>query len=282
MSQRGKSADSIPEILERLASELAALTEAANARRPSAALRRQLDSRLGALIARAETLLREVDPVRLPEVVFDPSDPAVVGRFIALALIAQPRVPLPSIEQFYGSGVYALYYTGGFDAYSPISGTENPIYVGKADAKSDTARTPIEQGPRLFIRLKDHHRNIGKAVDTLDAEDFYCRFLVVQTGWQGAAEDYLIDMFQPIWNNETGICHGLGKHGDAPSTRANRRSPWDTLHPGREWAWRDPRMGDARSHDRILADLERYFSTCKIYVDITHVFQEFVDKLRQV
>ena len=32
------------------------------------------------------------------------------------------------------------------------------------------------------------------------------------------------------------MCDGFGKHGDSYSTRPNRRSAWDTLHPGRPWA----------------------------------------------
>ncbi|MFP4202917.1 MAG: Eco29kI family restriction endonuclease, partial [Opitutales bacterium] len=26
------------------------------------------------------------------------------------------------------------------------------------------------------------------------------------------------------------------KHGDKATTRQNKRSPWDTMHPGRAWA----------------------------------------------
>ena len=48
--------------------------------------------------------------------------------------------------------------------------------------------------------------------------------------------NYLIDRFKPIWNNETKVCFGFGKHGDNAATRRNTVSPWDTLHPGRPWA----------------------------------------------
>lgn len=272
----------VTEVLERLDIELAALSEITGARQPSVSTRRQIDSRLRALVSRAGSLLRDLDPVRQPDFVFDPGDPAVVARFIALAMIAQQRRPLTDIQRFYGSGVYALYYRGGIDPYAPIRGTETPIYVGKADPASDTAGTPMEQGERLYNRLMDHRRSIAKAEGTLDIADFDCRFLVVQTGWQGAAEDYLIDLFRPAWNNETDICFGLGKHGDSPSTRANRRSPWDTLHPGRDWAWRDPGMGDARPRDRILADLEEHFSTVTIYHSLDQLMNDFIDRLRQL
>ncbi len=134
----------------------------------------------------------------------------------------------------------------------------------------------------LYGRLRDHLRSIGKAEDTLRVEDFQYRSLVVQSGWQGAAEDYLIHLFKPVWNNETGICYGLGKHGDAPTTRANLRSPWDTLHPGRDWAWRDPNMADARPPDRIIADLREHFASEPIYADLDQILREFVEELRQL
>jgi hypothetical protein len=70
-----------------------------------------------------------------------------------------------------------------------------------------------EQGERLAARLNDHRKNIGKAVSTLNVDDFQARFLVVQSGWETAAEDYLIHLFRPIWNSEVDILYGLGKHG---------------------------------------------------------------------
>ena len=282
MNERGKSKPAVTEILERLAAELTTLADTTSQQRPSASARRRLDAELRKLITRAEALLQDLDPIHRPRFMFDPGDPAVVGRFIALAMIAQPRSPLSTVERFYGSGIYALYYKGMFAAYAPISTTETPIYVGKADPRNDTAKTSVEQGTGLSNRLKDHFRSIGKADGTLNVDNFDCRSLVVQSGWQGAAEDYLINLFQPVWNNETGICYGLGKHGDAPSTRANLRSPWDTLHPGRDWAGRDPNISDARPRDRILADLEKHFSTCTIYRDVDQVLESFIEELRQL
>ena len=279
--RKGKQAEA-REVLEQLDAEISALKKLVDGRPPRGKARQEIDSKLRELVLRGETLLRDLDPTREPRFAFDPGDPAVVGRFIALALIAQESAPLADIQSFHGSGVYALYYKGEFAAYAPISGTETPIYVGKADPKAETARTPIDQGTRLYNRLNDHRRNIGKAKTTLDIADFDCRFLVVQTGWQTAAETYLIDLFRPAWNSETDICYGLGKHGDAPSTRANRRSPWDTLHPGREWAWSDPNMEDARSRTRILADLSHHFSKGKIYADENEMLNGFIEELRQL
>ena len=77
-------------------------------------------------------LLVELDPIDRPSAVFDPGNPRTVGYFVALALSAQTRRPLAALKDFYGTGVYALYYKGLFGAYRPISGSDTPIYVGMA------------------------------------------------------------------------------------------------------------------------------------------------------
>lgn len=282
MTSGRRSKNAIVDIADRLKVDLTELIETTTAARPSSVARKRLDTELRELVGRVDVLLRDLDPVRQPRFMFDPGNPAVVGRFIALAMISQPRVALGQAERFYGSGVYALYYSGDFPAYEPIKATETPIYVGKADPQTETAKLPAEQGQKLYGRLNDHRRNIGKAADTIDVEDFEYRSLVVQSGWQGAAEDYLIHLFKPVWNNETGICYGIGKHGDDPKTRSNLRSPWDTLHPGRDWAWRDPNMADAKPSKQIQAELKKHFATEAIYTDLDQVLKEFVEELRQL
>jgi hypothetical protein len=197
-----------------------------------------LRERILETMGRLQRLLEDLDPVKSPLHVLDPSDPEVVGRLIADTLLFQDRHRLDGLSRFYGSGIYALYYSGKFDAYRPASGTETPLYVGKADPAVHMATTPIQQGLRLWSRLSDHRKTINSA-DNLNVKDFDCRFLVVKSAWQNTAETYLIQRFLPIWNNEVGICYGFGKHGDDPKTRANTRSPWDTLHPGRKWATRE-------------------------------------------
>jgi hypothetical protein len=205
--------------------------------------------------------------------VFDPSNPKVVGRFVSLALVAQQRHPLAEIPRFYGSGIYAIYYNGPFPLYAPISGSETPIYVGQAAPAINNARTPLEQGPRLCGRLSDHRKNIGTAITTLDLADFQFRSLVVQSGWETAAEDYMIHLFRPIWNSETSILYGLGKHGDDATTRANKRSPWDTLHPGRKWA--EKSKEDAKSPATIETELSRHFEEHPVFPDLEHVLTSF-------
>ncbi|MCL2649119.1 MAG: Eco29kI family restriction endonuclease [Phycisphaerales bacterium] len=197
---------------------------------------KRLRGEVETLIAKLQQFAERLDPIRRPDFVFDPSNPEFVGQLIGRTLIEQPRHSLDELPKFYGSGVYAIYYRGAFAAYKPIKATETPIYVGKADPPTPDAKTVMDQGPKLCTRLKEHAKSIRAATSTLRIEDFYCRYLVVQSGWQKSAEDYLIHRFHPIWNQS--ICYGFGKHGDAPGTRANTRSPWDTLHPGRDWATR--------------------------------------------
>ncbi len=191
---------------------------------------------IGRAIVRLERLRESIDPIRLPDFIFDPSNPKFVGELVGKTLVEQPSQPLAALHRFYGSGVYAICYTGNFPPYHPIVGRKTPIYVGKADPPTPEAGNAKEQGTKLWARLAEHTKSIRSAKN-LDVNDFQCRYLVVQSGWQRSAEDYLIHRFSQIWNQPT--CFGFGKHGDAPTTRVNTRSPWDTLHPGRPWATRE-------------------------------------------
>ncbi len=245
----------------------------------SAAARRAVNGQLRKLIGDLEASLSSFDPVTHPTSIFDPSNPKIIGRFTALALVAQSRVALSDVGRFYGSGIYAIYYSGDFPTYSPLAGSETPIYVGKAGPATAGARTAHEQGERLWSRLNEHRKNIVKAVSTLKGEDFHARFLVVQSGWETAAESYLIHLFQPIWNKEVKILYGLGKHGDDPETRANKRSPWDTLHPARAWAV--DTKADARSQERISDDVRNHFERHPVFGNTTELLEAFFAELRQ-
>ena len=219
---------------------------------------KQLRSHVDKALDRLQRLAQELDPVQQPPYILDPAAPEIVGRLIADTLLVQGRQLLAAVARFYGSGVYALYYRGPFEAYQPIVNTETPIYVGKADPARPQALTPTEQGQRLWARLQDHQRSIT-AAGNLNLADFDGRFLVVRSAWQITAETYLIERFQPIWNNEVGLCYGFGKHGDAPETRGNTRSPWDTLHPGRTWATKAGNVPYPLSVVEITAQIARHF-----------------------
>ena len=102
---------------------------------------------LGNLIATIDDIRGEMDPIKDPGASFDPGNPDTAGRLVALALVAQERVPLNRVARTYGSGCYAIYYSGDHPAYSLVSGTETPVYVGKADPQ----RADLTQ-PRRGIR----------------------------------------------------------------------------------------------------------------------------------
>lgn len=250
---------------EALEAVLAAVGES-----PPQVVVRRIREGLAAHAGAVESARSASDPIRMPSGTFDPSDPKVVGRMVSLALLAQPLVRLAEIRPSYGSGVYAIYYTGDHPLYTGIAGSETPIYVGKADPATDDASTTREQGAKLTARLLEHAGTIATAagyanqladgLHPIRLEDFLSRRLVCATNAQLVAEKHLIRTFWPVWNAETKACWGMSKHGDAASTRANKRSPWDVVHPGRQWALDDRLVNSIEPDDiakRIVATLER-------------------------
>ncbi len=128
--------------------------------------------------------------------------------------MSYPAVPLPP-EDAVGRGIYTIHYDGQFHAYENLAGT--PIYVGQAR--------------NLRTRLGQHARSIEQA-DNLDIDDFRCRWLVLAPVWISLTEQILIDEYRPVWN----AIRGFGNHDQGTTRRAQKRSQWDTLHPGRPWA----------------------------------------------
>lgn len=240
---------------------------------PSPATVRRVRNGLTRHFQAVEKARSVADPVSTPLTSFDPSDPKTVGRMVSMALLAQPMVPLGAVKPAYGSGVYAIYYAGDHPLYARISGTETPIYVGKADPSNGDASSPREQGPRLTGRLIEHAATIATAeryalenplapgLSAIRLADFKCRRLVCATNAQLVAERHLIRMFWPVWNSDTKACWGMSKHGDAASTRRNKRSPWDVVHPGRAWALDEQLVNNATAEEvalRIDAILDEY------------------------
>jgi hypothetical protein len=183
-------------------------------------------------------------------------------------------------SRFYGSGIYAIYYGGDFSIYKPVAGRETPIYVGLAIPEIATAKTPREQGTKLADRLREHRKNIVKA-QNLSIEDFTCRWLVVATNWEIKAESALINLFRPIWNKETRLIQGFGKHGDALATRRNKRSPWDTLHEGRNWAKGgiEGTVVDQKTPQQITTKVRTHFSSHPPIDDLRQVLHELLSQI---
>jgi hypothetical protein len=238
-----------------------------------------------------ETVRAATDTVRMPKSTFDPASPKIIGRMVSLALFAQPMMPLGGLDRVYGSGTYAIYYHGANLLYAAISGTETPIYVGKADPSDGEADTPREQGARLTGRLIEHSETIAvaeayakregwSADKSLQLEDFTCRRLVCATNAQLAAEKQLIRMFWPLWNSDTKACWGMSKHGDSAGTRKNKRSPWDVVHPGRPWAL-DNRLDDSLSRAEITKRIDGVLLKSPPRKDHAALLEEMLAAFRQ-
>ena len=206
----------------------------------SAKSREQFVGDAAALRQELQRVRELVSPVKFGNIGITLGRSDSIAKFFAFSFLTHERCSLAELGKnpFYGSGVYAIYYEGHSDgaskAYNPLSGSETPIYVGKADPKTAYAETVEEQGQALHTRLKEHAKTIGQT--KLDLGYFTCRSAAIQSGMQAAVEEFMIRLFQPIWNKEMKICFGFGKHGDSATTRTNKRSPWDTMHPGRKWA----------------------------------------------
>lgn len=249
-------------------------------------LREGFDTYVADLAAFRERL----DPVRDPDRTFDPGNPDTVGRLVVIALLAQDRVPLRELSPTYGSGVYAIYYTGQHPAYAEIRDSETPVYVGKADPAEPGAATPRQQGVRLFRRLADHREAIKEVEtyartnglpDPLRVDDFECRRLVCATNAQLVAERHLIEIFRPAWNLESKICFGISKHGDAATTRVNNKSPWDVLHPGRSWAM-PSKLRAGMTPETVTSKLIDHFSRHTPFHDLEAILYIISDTFRQV
>lgn len=172
---------------------------------------------------------------------YNPLNKRHLGESVADALLLQEKVPLGKIESFDGAGIYAIYYSGDFEAYQPIvlaqtsEEHEMPIYVGKAvppGARKGLVGLDAATKGALYKRLNEHSESIQQTPN-LNIEDFTCRYLVVDDIWIPLGESLLIARFSPIWNQ---LIDGFGNHDPGSGRYKQERSRWDTLHPGRSWA----------------------------------------------
>ena len=165
---------------------------------------------------------------------YDPLSVDELGRNAARALMEFPAGGLPPSEPFPGVGVYTLHYVGSFSAYADIA-EDTPIYVGKADPPGRRqGRSSATSGTNALYRRLSHHAESVRAASNLDLKDFRCRWLVLDPVWIGLTEQVLIAQYQPIWNV---VVDGFGNNDPGRGRWNQRRSQWDTLHPGREWAF---------------------------------------------
>ena len=169
-----------------------------------------------------------------------------LGKSVADALLERKFGPLPPPERFIAAGVYAIYYNGPFEAYSPLIQknriaarrglAQTPIYIGKAvpaGARKGGFGLGSSPGLVLYNRLAEHADTIREAESTLILEHFRCRYIAVEDIWIPLGESMLIEMFSPVWNK---LLDGFGNHDPGKGRYRQQRSFWDTVHPGRLWA----------------------------------------------
>ncbi|MDR2141712.1 MAG: Eco29kI family restriction endonuclease [Deltaproteobacteria bacterium] len=174
---------------------------------------------------------------------YNPLDKINLGSSVADALLNSCVHKLGFLEPFNGAGIYAIYYSGNFKAYELLAKENSngkfsmPIYVGKAispGARKGNFGLNNLPGHAMFNRLKEHADSVD-AAENLNLNDFYCRFLVVEDIWIPLGEALLIAKFSPILNK---LIEGFGNHDLVSGRYKQIRSKWDTLHPGRSWAFK--------------------------------------------
>ncbi len=154
-----------------------------------------------------------------------------------------PIQNLPPSKPFLGTGVYALYYTGGYKIYEKYSALNRlsynyPIYVGKAVPsgwrQNRVSDDRLNQSFELYNRLKQHAASI-KSVSGLYVSDFMCRFVIFEEASSdmiGTIEATLIRLNNPLWNTTV---DGFGNHDPGSGRYEQAKSDWDVIHLGRKW-----------------------------------------------
>lgn len=209
---------------------------------------------------------------------FDPLARKHLGASVADALLGSPAMPLVDLAPFVGAGIYAIYYTGEFPSYRQLADANRegrfrlPIYVGKA------VPAGARQGGGIGTAGKDLHKRLGEhaksviAATNLEANAFFCRFLVVEDIWIPLGESLLIAKFAPVWNS---VITGFGNHALGVGRSAQSvMSLWDTLHPGRTGSGLIPQTVTAA---QLAAQAEDYLRSISIptsqFVEVDPVMQ---------
>ncbi len=201
------------------------------------------------------------------DILFNPLDKRNLGKSVVDALIERPVVELNAVSPFPGAGVYAIYYKGGFAPYEKLSSLNQvsetyPIYVGKAipsGARKGSSINTTLSSTALSKRLFEHATTIALA-DSLNVNEFTCRYLVVDDIWIALGEALLIEKYQPLWNV---VVEGFGNHDPGSGRYQGKRPVWDELHPGRPWADKcEPcKLSHAQILDNVAGYMERLSSS---------------------
>ncbi|MCG3132812.1 MAG: hypothetical protein FLDDKLPJ_03678 [Phycisphaerae bacterium] len=192
---------------------------------------------------------------------YNPLDKRHLGESVADAMLLRPITTLPPAEPFVGAGIYAIYYTGGFESYERLANRNRdnrytwPIYVGKAvpaGARRGGFGLGTNPGRVMYGRLREHAESIEQATN-LNLADFACRYLIVDDIWIPLGESLLIEKFSPLWNR---ALDGFGNHDPGGRRATQYRSPWDVVHAGRPWAAR--LATHPRSAEELLSQVRSY------------------------
>lgn len=202
-----------------------------------------------------------------PPPAFNPLATEALAESIGNTFLRLPPTAMPPRQVPAGAGVYAIYYTGDAAPYGDL-GQHNrraviqiPVYVGKAMPEGvRIGMTAQDIGFRVRIRLNIHARRLTEA--NFNLGDFQCRHLIIDPVWVPLGESLLIGLFEPVWNV---VVTGFGNNPVGVGRAAQRRSAWDTLHPGRQWSSQLPAGSTAqaretrdRIREHIAAVLRRY------------------------
>lgn len=205
---------------------------------------------------------REGQPEHDSSKPFNPLSKSHLAHSVTDALLAAEMRSLPPRERFSGAGVYVIYYNGALPVYRKLidhnktSRNHAPIYVGKAipsGGRKGGMDFDAAPGHSLFNRLCEHAESIIQA-SNLEIGDFQCRYLVVDDIWIPLAESLLIDRFNPLWNV---LIDGFGNHDPGSGRYQQKKSPWDAVHPGRQWAVK--LQSCAKSKAEIESEIRAFF-----------------------
>ncbi|MCY0927051.1 Eco29kI family restriction endonuclease [Streptomyces sp. H27-H1] len=168
---------------------------------------------------------------------FNPLDLDNLGRSVEGELLERPAEPLGQVPHTFGAGVYAIYFTGAHELYTPISSEDCkvPIYVGQARPQGTRkgSEDPTKETTTLWDRIEEHKDSIT-AVHDLDISDFRVRYLVAIEAFVSLTERVMIRKYRPVWNR---VVDGFGNHDPGADRRKSGKRPaWDELHPGRWWS----------------------------------------------
>lgn len=177
---------------------------------------------------------------------YNPLEKSNLAESIARSILDSEVKRLDDTSRLIGAGVYVIYYSGKLDLYAPVAAKNvggvfgQPIYIGKAipkgGRKGALSEDAAAKGTALRDRLAQHLASVSEG-EGLKAKDFHYRCLVVDDIWIPLGENMLIERFRPVWNL---VIDGFGNKDPGRRRADQYRSPWDVIHPGRNFT---PKLG---------------------------------------